>query len=105
MSTETSWREKRENTLDAIERLPSDLRAEAQAGVHACKVTIPATEGMQSRDSTTTLETMHFTPRFDPSTGAIVRLRNKHTGVERTSVDHPLALFTYQTLSPEEYAA
>ena len=60
---------------------------------------------MQRHDPASALETVHFTLRFDPVTGAIVRLRNKQTGVEWATVDHPLALFTYQTLSPAEYAA
>ena len=35
----------------------------------------------------------------------MIRLRNKITGVEWASLEHPLALFTYQTLSPEQYTA
>ena len=39
-----------------------------------------------------------------PVTGAIHRLRNKKSGREWASPDHPLALFSYQTLSQQDYS-
>ena len=41
---------------------------------------------------------------IDPKTGAMRRLRNKKTRREWASSDHPLALFSYQTLSQQDYA-
>jgi hypothetical protein len=43
--------------------------------------------------------------QLDEKTGAIRRLRNRLTHAEWASPDHPLALFTYQTLSQADYAA
>jgi hypothetical protein len=50
------------------------------------------------------METTHFTLALDPGTGAMSRLRSKRSGREWASADHPLALFSYQTLSPQDYA-
>ncbi|HSU57650.1 MAG TPA: DUF5054 domain-containing protein, partial [Candidatus Dormibacteraeota bacterium] len=41
----------------------------------------------------------------EPTTGAITKLRSKKTGREWASAEHPLALFTYQTLSKADYDA
>lgn len=101
----TSWQEKRQNTLDAISHLPDGLKLQAQAAMRATKASIPETQGMHAHDPAQPLETANFTLRLDPATGAIIGLRNKRTGVEWASDSNPLALFTYQTLSPEQYAA
>jgi hypothetical protein len=50
------------------------------------------------------IETKHFLLQFDPETGAIHRLHNKQTAREWASPQHPLALFSYQTLSQQDYA-
>ena len=50
------------------------------------------------------METPHFILALDPATGAIIRLRSKRSGREWASADHPLALFSYQTLSQQDYA-
>ncbi len=101
----TSWQEKRQNTQDAIAQLPTDLRVQVEAGLRASKAMPPDTQGMLSHNPAQLIQTAHFTLRFDPATGAIIRLRNRHTGVEWASKINPLALFTYQTLSPEQYSA
>lgn len=49
------------------------------------------------------IETKHFILKIDPDTGAIHRLRNKQTGREWASSEHPIAFFSYQTLSQEDY--
>jgi hypothetical protein len=49
------------------------------------------------------IETAHFILEIDPKTGAFVRLRNKATGREWASPSNPVALFTYQTLSQDNY--
>ena len=101
----TSWQEKRQNTLDALARLPDDLRLQAQAALRATEASTPDTKGMHAHNPAQPLETAHFTLRFNPATGAITGLQNKRTGVEWAGGSNPLALFTYQTLSPEQYAA
>ena len=49
------------------------------------------------------IETAHFTLEIDGKTGAISRLRNKATGREWAGPKSPIALFTYQTLSREDF--
>jgi hypothetical protein len=50
-------------------------------------------------------ETPHFFFQIDEKTGAIRRLNHKATNQEWAAQDHPLALFTYQTLSQKDYDA
>jgi hypothetical protein len=50
-----------------------------------------------------TIETAHYLLAIDWKTGAITRLLNKATGREWAGPNNPLALFTYQTLSQEDY--
>jgi hypothetical protein len=101
---EFSWIEKRQDLLDGIATLPEALREEAQlaiAGVMpkwpvVSPKAIPAGAGRP-------IETAHFVVQIDTGTGAITRLRNKDTGREWASKKNPIALFTYQTLSQEDY--
>ena len=101
---ETSWREKRDDIDVGISSLPVDLQQLVKdefAGLRGC---IPDVSGMASH-TPFELETKHFSVTVDPMTGAIIRLHIKRNRVECASADHPLALFTYQTLSPEQYTA
>jgi hypothetical protein len=50
------------------------------------------------------IETRHFIIDVDPHNGAIRRLRNKKTKREWASAENLLALFSYQTLSQEDYS-
>ncbi len=50
------------------------------------------------------IETPHFVVGIDPKTGAIRRLQNKKSNREWASSENLLALFSYQTLSQEDYA-
>ena len=50
------------------------------------------------------IETPHFIVGIDPKSGAIHRLRNKKSKREWASSEHPLALFSYQTLSQQDYS-
>jgi hypothetical protein len=43
--------------------------------------------------------------KLDEKTGAIVKLQQKSSGRNWASPDHPLALFSYQTLSQRDYAS
>jgi hypothetical protein len=49
------------------------------------------------------INTRHFILGIDPKTGAINQLRNKHSGREWANPTHPLALFSYQTMSQQDY--
>jgi len=98
----SSWQEKRQDLFDSIAALPVSLRDEAQAAIRSLDVREPPSKG--SRHSLTDeIETTHFILGFDPSTGAIRRLRRKASRREWAAHDHPLALFSYQTLSEEDY--
>jgi hypothetical protein len=49
------------------------------------------------------METDHFIMDLDPQTGAIYKFQSKSNQRDWASGEHPLALFTYQTLSKEDY--
>jgi hypothetical protein len=98
-----SWEEKRKDLFDGIARLPAPLRAQAEEAVRNLQPTEPKLNDGAVVAASEEIETPHFILKLDPKTGAIQRLRNKKTGREWASADHPLALFSYQTLSHEDY--
>ncbi len=98
-----SWQEKREDLLTGIAALPSPLREQAQEAVHALRAVPPRMARPSPVESV--IETAHFMLGIDQKTGAIVRLYNKKSKRAWASNDHPLALFSYQTLSQQDYAA
>ncbi len=99
----TSWQEKRDDLDQAVTTLPAALREEALQGLAALGVGAAPIDGMSTHDAARPIETTHFMMAVDAQTGAIVRLQNRATKREWASADHPLALFTYQTLSAEDY--
>ena len=101
---EFSWQEKRQDLFDGISALPAALQEEARAAVDALASKAPPLTG-KVHDLETDIDTKHFVLRLDQKTGAICRLRNKQTGREWASSEKPLALFSYQTLSQQDYAA
>jgi Domain of unknown function (DUF5054) len=100
---EFSWTEKRQDLFDGIATLPAPLRDEAQSAIRALAPQLPLAQ-LSPPPSGKEIETAHFILALDPRTGAIHRLRNKRTGHEWASPDHPIALFSYQTLSPADYS-
>jgi hypothetical protein len=100
---EFSWQEKRQDLFDGIAALPAPLRDEAQTAMAALIAKQPEKPASVHR-SGEQIETKHFLLQFDPKTGAIHRLHNKQTAREWASPQHPLALFSYQTLSQQDYA-
>lgn len=101
---EFSWQEKRQDLFAGIDTLPEPLRAEARASLQGLTPQEPQLSGAKPHAPEQPLETTHFLVALDPATGAIRRLHNKTTGVDWADPDHPLALLTYQTLSPADYA-
>lgn len=99
-----SWKEKRQNLFDGINTLPTQLRDQAITAVDNLKAKEPQLPLGKSHPAEKEIETAHFIVRLDPQTGAIDRLFNKATKREWASANHPLALFTYQTLSQEDYS-
>ena len=99
-----SWEEKRKDLFDGIRRLPAPLRTQAEKAVQDLQPREPLLTGGTVIAASQEIENPHFILQLDPKTGAIHRLRNKKTGREWASPDHPLALFSYQTLSQQDYS-
>lgn len=101
---QSSWQEKRHDLYTAIESLPDDLSVQATQALRVVAVTRPQPIA-GSNPSKLDFETPHFFFQLDDKTGAIRRLNHKATSQEWAAADHPLALFTYQTLSQTDYDA
>jgi hypothetical protein len=97
---EFSWQEKRQDLFAGIAALPTPLREQAQRAVEKLAARPPKSAPASPH---TTFETAHLMVGIDPGTGALRRLGNKKTKREWASADHPLALFSYQTLSQKDY--
>jgi hypothetical protein len=102
---EASWKEKRDNIDAGIAVLPHDLRSEAEARLNELSANRPRTDDLALHNPGESVETKHFVLAVDPATGSIIRLQNRRSGREWASVQHPIALFTYQTLSSQDYAS
>jgi hypothetical protein len=100
----TSWAEKRKNIDEAVATLPAPMRMQAVSRLAKLRPVAPVTDGLNVFKPGSELETPHFVVGLDEKTGAVKRLRSKANGIERASADHPLALFTYQTFSADDYA-
>jgi hypothetical protein len=100
---ERSWQEKRDDIDTAVAALPSALRPQAESRLSALRAAPPSNQGFQTHSPDEELDSAHYVLALDGKTGAIQKLRNKATGREWASPEHPLALFTYQTLSQSDY--
>jgi hypothetical protein len=101
---EFSWIEKRQDLMDGVATLPEALREEAQLAIESVAPAWPVVSlGAAPADAGKPIETEHFILEIGAKTGAITRLRNKATGREWASARNPIAPFTYQTLSAEDY--
>jgi hypothetical protein len=98
-----SWVEKRADIDEGIATLPAALGAEANDRLKGLKPIAPGASRLNAHDASKPIETDHFMIGLDPETGAMVRLRSKASGREWCSAEHPLALFSYQTLSKRDY--
>jgi hypothetical protein len=99
-----SWEEKRQDLLDGVATLPAKLRAEAESAIKSLNAVEPQVSARSvEHPAGEPIETAHYILAFDAKTGAIIRLRNKATGREWASAGNPIALFTYQTLSQDDY--
>ena len=101
---EKSWAEKRADIDDGIASLPEVLQTTAKARLQALKAQQPSVVGMTLHHPSQTITTRHFDVAFDTVTGAIIKLQNRRTAQNWATPTEPLALFTYQTLSGENYA-
>jgi hypothetical protein len=101
---EFSWQEKRQDLFEGIATLPVVLREQAEKTVHDLEAFQPRLLHPSPHSPEREIETPHFILGLDPQTGAIRRLRNKKSEREWASAEHPLGLFSYQTLSQEDYS-
>ena len=101
---ESSWTEKRQELSLGIGTLPPALKAEALIALKALDAKPPQALP-QSHSPGKDLDTAHFVVQLDEETGAIHKLRHKKSGRDWAAPENPLGLFSYQTLSQEDYAA
>ena len=100
-----SWVEKRQDLFDGIATLPAPLRDQALDRGAELEAKPPQLSHPSSHPGGKEIGRRRTSSsRWIPDTGAICRLRSKESGREWASADHPLALFSYQTLSPQDYA-
>ena len=99
-----SWQEKRTDIADALQTLPVPLQNEARTRLSALAPARPNLSGMARVKNLASIRTEHFELALDPQTGAMTHLAFRGTQRSWASPAHPLALFTYQTLSAGEYA-
>jgi hypothetical protein len=100
---ESTWAEKWKNIDDGVANLPEPLQSEARDRLRALDPVEPERAGLRPHAAGAEIKTAHWVLALDPKTGAIQKLRAKSTGREWASADHPLALFTYQTLSKADF--
>lgn len=98
-----SWQEKRDDIDAGIATLPAQLRQQAASRLSALQLPLPSKQGLSVHAVEKEIDSEHFVLALDGKTGAIVKLRNKKTGRDWASLQHPLALFIYQTLSKADY--
>jgi len=101
---QSSWQEKRNDLFAAIDSLPVDLKSEAKQSIDRLAATRPQPIA-STKISKLEFKGLSTHLELDEKTGAICKLRNELKHAEWASPDHPLALFTYQTLSRADYDA
>lgn len=101
---EFSWQEKRQDLSAGIATLPWSLREQTQSAIERLRPRVPELPHSKLVSAGKDIETAHFILAMDPKTGAIARLRSKRWNREWASKTNPLALFSYQTLSSQDYA-
>ncbi len=99
-----SWQEKRDDLFAGIATLPAPLHEQAQTALRNLEVSPPRLARPNPLAVGKEIETAHYVLGIDPKSGAIRRLLNKKSKREWASSDHPLALFSYQTLSQQDYS-
>jgi hypothetical protein len=101
---EQSWVEQRAYLDDALKGLDgSPLAEEAKQRLDTLEPVKPSVKGYERVENhTAKFETACFELGFDDA-GAITHLRDKQSGREWASREHPIGLFRYQTFSQADY--
>jgi uncharacterized protein DUF5054 len=97
------WTAKCRNIDIAAETLPADMRMEAHARLAGLAPVAPKMTTGKVAGLGLVLEGEHFDLAFDAGTAAIVKLRNRKTGREWASSQHPLASFRYETFTSADF--
>lgn len=98
------WTAKRRNVDIAVLTLPQALQQEASLRLATLKPARVGRAGLKPLQPGDNLETTNFTLSIDPAHGAIVKFRDKKSGREWASPEHPLALFRYETFTSADFA-
>lgn len=98
------WTAKRRNVDIAVMTLPPALHQEANARLQALHPNLPDTHSLTPLKPGTSIKTSNFVISLDPTHGALVKMRDRKTGREWASAEHPLALFRYQTFTAADFA-
>lgn len=98
-----SWVEKRNDIAQAVAALPVHLRTQAEQRLSTLTPVVPTTANLKRHDVSDPIDSAHFTLKLDPATGAIQYLLSKSNNKVWADAAHPLALFSYQTLSMADY--
>ncbi len=99
----TSWAEKRQDIDESIATLPAQLRSQAVQRLHRLTPEPPPVKALQPCQAGSDIETQHFVVTIDQQTGALSGLRDKATGRKWASPANLLGLFSYQTLSKQDF--
>ncbi len=100
---EASWAEQRAYLTAALDSLDdSPLHQEALTALDHIAPRVE-TFARRQRTSARDLRTARFELRFDPSTGAIVRLVDRHSGRVWADTDHALARLHYDVYGQQDY--
>lgn len=100
---ETSWQEKRDDLRVGLAALSAAQQRQAMIAVQRLVPVQPVVDGMHPVRVGDRIETPAFDLTFD-ARGAINGILDKDSHRMWATPTHPLALFTYQTLSQKEFA-
>lgn len=98
-----SWQEKQDDLRSGIGALPGLMQVAAMGAVEQLAAVQVSTDGMHGVRPGEIIDTPLYQISFD-TRGAISKLMVKSTRREWATPAHPLALFTYQTLSPKNFS-
>ncbi len=102
---ETSWQEKRDDLGAALATLPPPMRIEAEQRLSSLQVVAPDLRALAAWPGGKLMDGRHYRIAVDAVSGAITRFESKTTGRRWASAEHSMALFTYQTLSAEDFTS
>lgn len=101
--TERSWAEKREYIRQAVDTLPEELAEQAYNHLQAMVPRQYTYDDYTTANPDEAIETEYFTLGVDPQTGTVTTLKDRRNNRNWAGNENPLAAFSYQTFSKEDY--